>query len=249
MFCEGNPSVIKCIFKIYSETCKMKKCIIWDFDNTLAYRNGMWTATICNILEQNGYHCYDKARIREILLSGLPWHIQGKAHKEYFNGLGWWDHVNLTISKAFKESCAEDAKNREMTLAFRDEYLKKSEWHIYDDTVPALEKSKEMGFENIILSNHTPELEELVCALGIKEYFVSVITSAVVGYEKPDKRIFAEAVKNNSSSSFVMVGDNYDADIAGALDFGIDAVLVRKTNEHGYAKYSEDLTGIWRHME
>jgi putative hydrolase of the HAD superfamily len=36
--------------------------LIFDFDNTLAYRDGMWTATIYEILQENGYDKIKKKR-------------------------------------------------------------------------------------------------------------------------------------------------------------------------------------------
>jgi putative hydrolase of the HAD superfamily len=227
----------------------VNKCLIWDFDNTLAYRNGMWTKSLCNVLDHNGYHDYDPEKVRKAFISGFPWHYPGKAHSEYFMGSSWWDFVNRTISRALDEAGLSGLRNKELTLQFKEEYMKISEWHLYDDVIPALDHAAKNNYENIILSNHIPELEELVFGLGISEFFTVIISSANTDYEKPDPRIFREALKGRSGKTFTMIGDNYEADVKGALGCGIDAVLVRKSNEHGYGKYSEDLSGIWRYIE
>lgn len=224
------------------------KQIIWDFDSTLAYRNGMWTQSLCNVLERNGYNEYVYDAIKDSFRSGLPWHFPYKAHSEYFNGLGWWDFTNITVAKAVSAAGIEGEENLCLTLQFRDEYLKKSDWYLFEDTKETLEKASMMGYGSIILSNHTPELIDIVRYLGIEGYFSDVISSALAGYEKPDPRIFGLAMRDGSPDGFVMIGDNYTADIRGALDLGIDAVLVRSTNEHDYDKYSENLAGIWKYI-
>jgi len=33
---------------------RYKKYLLWDFDNTLAYRKGMWTQTIYELLQEEG---------------------------------------------------------------------------------------------------------------------------------------------------------------------------------------------------
>jgi putative hydrolase of the HAD superfamily len=41
-----------------------------------------------------------------------------------------------------------------------------------------------------------------------------------------------------------MIGDSYNADIAGALRAGIQAILVRKPNDKNYKLYSQDFREI-----
>ena len=46
-----------------------------------------------------------------------------------------------------------------------------------------------------------------------------------------------------------MIGDNYIADVPGANQIGIKAILVRKENDHKYEFYSEDLIGAIKIIE
>lgn len=135
-----------------------------------------------------------------------------------------------------------------LTLQFKDEYLNIDAWHLYDDTVENLEYAINHGYTNYVLSNHVPELEELVTGLGIRAYFKEVITSGKVGYEKPHREMFKEIYKYGRFDSFYMIGDSYEADIMGALNFGINAILVRKENVNQYDKYSKDLKGVWKYV-
>ncbi|HBH23606.1 MAG TPA: noncanonical pyrimidine nucleotidase, YjjG family [Cytophagales bacterium] len=58
------------------------------------------------------------------------------------------------------------------------------------------------------------------------DYFDIIMTSDRAGCQKPDAKIFNEALSSTSASpdSSVMIGDNPDTDIAGAISAKIDAV-------------------------
>jgi putative hydrolase of the HAD superfamily len=80
----------------------------------------------------------------------------------------------------------------------------------------------------VILSNHVPELEAIISGLGIRDRFAAVITSALIGYEKPHPEAFRIALaKAGHPETVWMVGDNPRADVAGAEAAGIPAILVR----------------------
>ncbi len=79
-----------------------------------------------------------------------------------------------------------------------------------------------------MLSNHVPELAELIEGLGLGELVGEVFTSAAIGYEKPHPEIFRHALRVCGSPGRVwMVGDNPVADVEGAEAVGVPAVLVR----------------------
>lgn len=59
---------------------------------------------------------------------------------------------------------------------------------------------------------------------GITEFFDVVLTSEQAGARKPDPRIFEHAlhVAQASKQNSLMIGDNRDADMAGARNAGLD---------------------------
>ena len=69
-----------------------------------------------------------------------------------------------------------------------------------------------------------------LAACGLKDYFDSVILSEDAGYNKPSAKFFDYAflTTNAKKENTLMVGDNYTADVCGALDYGIDACLFRR---------------------
>lgn len=78
-----------------------------------------------------------------------------------------------------------------------------------------------------LISNGFKESTELkVITTDIGRYFDHVIISEVVGVNKPDKAIFEHALNLSSAKKHesLMIGDSVEADIRGALNFGMDAI-------------------------
>jgi FMN phosphatase YigB (HAD superfamily) len=74
-----------------------------------------------------------------------------------------------------------------------------------------------------IVSNFTGNLQPCLDELGLARFFVTVSDSAVVGWNKPDARIFTHtlAAMEVSPRGAWMVGDNFEADIRGAAQLGM----------------------------
>lgn len=62
---------------------------------------------------------------------------------------------------------------------------------------------------------------------GLTKYFDKIITSEDAGVKKPNRVIFeyALALTNAASEESVMIGDNWEADIMGAKDAGLDVIF------------------------
>ncbi len=67
----------------------------------------------------------------------------------------------------------------------------------------------------------------------IRSYFNHLLISEELNLSKPDIRIFrhAERVSNALPQNCLMVGDNYESDIQGALNAGWEAVHIIRENE------------------
>lgn len=61
---------------------------------------------------------------------------------------------------------------------------------------------------------------------NIGRYFQHVIISEVIGVNKPDKAIFEHAINlaKTTKEESLMIGDSLEADVYGALNFGMDAI-------------------------
>lgn len=74
-----------------------------------------------------------------------------------------------------------------------------------------------------VVSNFTGNLQPCLQELDLARLFTVVSDSTVVGWSKPDARIFAHtlAALNVTAQHAWMVGDNFEADIRGAANLGM----------------------------
>lgn len=61
----------------------------------------------------------------------------------------------------------------------------------------------------------------------INHYFKTITNSEMVGVKKPNPKIFNFALNlaNTTANKSVMVGDNYEADVLGALNTGMESIF------------------------
>ncbi|MEO6633665.1 MAG: YjjG family noncanonical pyrimidine nucleotidase [Mucilaginibacter sp.] len=84
-----------------------------------------------------------------------------------------------------------------------------------------------------LISNGFKEASTLkIGNTNIGRYFDQVIISEVVGINKPDKAIFEHAltVAGAQRHESIMIGDSLEADVYGALNFGMDAIYFNPFN-------------------
>ena len=109
--------------------------------------------------------------------------------------------------------------------------------HLYlpDDTVPALEA---LGIDHSIalVSNfdHPPYVRELLARLGLNEYLHHVVVSGDRNVDKPDPRIFVEALAATGCrpEESAFVGDNPRTDVEGSRAVGCHAILIDRRGKH-----------------
>ena len=68
---------------------------------------------------------------------------------------------------------------------------------------------------------------------GLRDCFAHIVLSEEVGCQKPNPRIFEEALRMNGlqAEEVVMVGDSWNSDIQGAINAGIDQIWIRKSKD------------------
>ena len=103
----------------------------------------------------------------------------------------------------------------------------------YPESEAVLRRLRETGVGMYVISNWDLGLFEVLEDLDWMRYFDGVVVSAVSGVEKPDPRLFEEALEASGvgRDRVVHVGNDPVTDISGAAEAGIDTVLVdRKGN-------------------
>ena len=91
-----------------------------------------------------------------------------------------------------------------------------------------LEDLKANGFVLGVISNSDGRLEALLNEVGLAEHLSVIADSRLVGFEKPDPRIFHWALERTgvAPEQAVYVGDFYSLDVVGARGVGLDAILL-----------------------
>lgn len=98
--------------------------------------------------------------------------------------------------------------------------------HLFDGAVELLDYLKPK-YQLHIITNGFEEVQQLKLAKsGIKDYFNHIITSEAVGVKKPNPKVFLYSlqVAGTTANKSVMIGDNLEADIYGALHCGIRSI-------------------------
>jgi putative hydrolase of the HAD superfamily len=201
----------------------------WDFDATLVSRQMMWAEVALTLLERHAPdHRVGSETMAGLVSAGMPWHRPDHAHPDLATPDAWWDAVNRRYREIFAGLGHRPAATATALAALRKDILDADRYAVFEDVVPALQRAKAAGWRNLIVSNHIPELAELVDGLGLARHFDAIVSSGVVGYEKPHRKLFEAALRHVRPGETVwMIGDNPDADCRPVCALGMNAVLVR----------------------
>ncbi|KZX15386.1 TIGR02253 family HAD-type hydrolase [Methanobrevibacter filiformis] len=88
---------------------------------------------------------------------------------------------------------------------------------------------KTKGYKLAVISNGiTIKQWEKLVRMNLHPFFDKIITSEEVGFEKPNKRIFEEALNamNCSSENSIMIGNKFKEDAMGGVNAGMSSILV-----------------------
>jgi putative hydrolase of the HAD superfamily len=225
--------------------------IFWDFDGTLAYRDGMWSGTLFSLLDKNGINDIPIEKIKPYLQTGFSWHSYEYSHKEIFNGKTWYEYYDNYFYEIFLKIGIKTNIAKKLSKKVITEYMDKTKWFIYDDVIETLKKIIENGYKNYILSNHVPKLAVIVESIGLKKYFSGIYSSANIGYEKPNVRIYEYVLKKLGldKNTCIIIGDSFNADIKGSENIGMKSILVRSENKEKYKWYCNNFKNIMAKIE
>lgn len=98
--------------------------------------------------------------------------------------------------------------------------------HLLPGAIEILDYLKSSYALHIITNGFEDTQYTKLTASGISNYFDVVVTSESSGFTKPDKRIFDFTLKQlkTQPTECLMIGDNADTDILGAINAAIDQV-------------------------
>ena len=163
--------------------------------------------------------------------------------------------INLEFWKLFRENkiSRDELRNERLRLTFlklnvkiddhqivkiSDMYLKylTSFSFLHEGTFDLLNFLKKK-YSLHIISNGFEEIQKRkVINSGLYKFFDNIFTSEVIGYKKPNPKIFHFVLNevNIKPVSAVMIGDSKEADIMGALNIGLNAIHFNSNNEKNH---------------
>ncbi len=163
------------------------------------------------------------ARALESMQPPRPTSLDLRAHRQW-----WWQFVERTLDgTSFRGS-------RDLVARYLWEEYRSGRWlRLFPDTIEALERFRAAGCRLGVLSNWDDTLEPFLAQLGIRDYFECVISSYMVGVEKPDPEIFTYALRavGVTAARAWHVGDDVVFDYLGAVAAGVRPVLVDYTGK------------------
>ena len=104
--------------------------------------------------------------------------------------------------------------------------------HIFEGAHEALSYLKDKYRLHIITNGPDKVQERKLKNSNLSQYFCTITNSELAGVKKPDPEIFKYALKlaNVSADKSLMIGDNLDADINGALNVGMEVIWFNELN-------------------
>lgn len=192
--------------------------IIFDLDNTLIDRQRAF-----------------KEMLERKLPLFVPEHKQHQIPKMIEDILRW--DANGTVSRYtcfqqfLKEYDIDTISAEELDQSWANE--SGSTAYLFDDVIATLSELKKK-YRLALLSNGNPKSQRRKLAtIDIDDFFEYTLISGEFSVNKPDSLIFNHVAKQLSldSCQCVYVGDNYQVDIVGAKNAGMQAIYINRFNQ------------------
>jgi putative hydrolase of the HAD superfamily len=163
---------------------------------------------------------------RELACSARPDQDRFTAHPE--GSRGWWRDFVVR----FCELIEAPPPSRFATAELYQCFARADSWEVYQEVPATLDRLRRRGLRLGVISNWDERLPGLLADLDLAPRFDAIVTSASVGVEKPDWRIFEAALQalDVAAGEAVHVGDSPIEDVEGAIAAGMQAIrLSRRT--------------------
>lgn len=126
--------------------------------------------------------------------------------------------------------------NKDLANTISDEYIKRSPYkkQLFDGAMRVLDYLIRKEYQLHIITNGFNEVQFIkLTESALLPYFKTITTSEHAGHNKPDEKIFLHALAQAGAKKreSLMIGDNFEADIEGAIKAGIDAIWFNPNKE------------------
>lgn len=190
---------------------------LWDFDTNA---------------KETLLELYDAYRLQEIGIPAAPVFIDQYTRN---NHVLWAQYHRGEISKEelratrFRKTFLDLGLSPELLpLQFEEDYVNlcPTKKNLFPDTLEVLDYLAPKYTLHIITNGFYESSMLKLNNTGLTPYFASITCSEVLGYNKPDTLIFEHALQTAGAlkEESMMIGDSLEADITGAIRFGMDCI-------------------------
>jgi putative hydrolase of the HAD superfamily len=214
--------------------------LFFDLDNTLWNFTDNSRLAMYKTLEQNG------------ILSQLESFDSFFPEYELINKSLWSDYHSKKITKQtliverFSRSLQQfgltDLDWKEINRSYLKSMALQTE--LFPGTIETLRALKAKGYQMHIITNGFIEVQhDKLRNCGLDEFFNKVFISEEVKTTKPHHQIFEHALKSTNARKrkSIMIGDSWETDINGALEFGMDQIMFVN---HGLHELPEPINSL-----
>ena len=209
------------------------KVILFDFGSTLIYSKDPWPPI---------YEQADRALVQVLQQAGIQLDIKAFSSEfetfldSYYAERGTSLIERTTFSalhELLQQKGFQDIPDSVVRLALDAMYsITQQNWYLETDTISTLTTLQERGYRLGIISNTSDDknVQQLLDRWELRPFFETIITSAICGIRKPDRRIFQLALEHFGvpAGQVAMVGDSLEADILGANQLGIYSIWITR---------------------
>ena len=193
---------------------------IWDFE--LNSKETLWDLHLKYELEAKGINNFDEFYSIYSVHNHKLWdrYTKGFIKQEELR----WKRIYLSL---LDYKIADEALSKEMSVDYLDILPNKK--NLFPYTIEILEYLKSKDYSMHLITNGFESVQfKKIKNSNLADYFTEVITSEASNSLKPNKEIFEYALKvsNANVETSIMIGDNEDADIQGAINAGMDSIFV-----------------------
>ena len=193
---------------------------IWDFE--LNSKETLWDLHLKYELEAKGINNFDEFYSIYSVHNHKLWdrYSKGFINQEELR----WKRIYLSL---LDYKIADEALSKEMSVDYLTILPDKK--NLFPYTIEILEYLKSKDYSMHLITNGFESVQfKKIKNSNLADYFTEVITSEASNSLKPNKEIFEYALKvsNANVETSIMIGDNEDADIQGAINVGMDSIFV-----------------------
>jgi putative hydrolase of the HAD superfamily len=203
---------------------------LWDFEANA--KETLYDLNLTHNLEKRGVYNFDSFFNQYSYHNNKLWdrYTKGFIKQEELR----WKRMWLALLD-FK--IADEALAKRMSQEFLEILpLKKN---LFPYTVEILTYLHDKNYGMHLITNGFDAIQHSkLASSNLQHFFTEVITSENSNSLKPNREIFEFAMKRcgTTSSECIMIGDNLDADIAGAMNAGLDTVFVNHLCINAYVE-------------